>query len=116
MEYWCDLFDYDRDGKLNLLVTNYLEFDPSTTPLPGRSANCEWKGMPVLCGPRGLPHGRVRLYRNLGNLRFEEVSVSSRVAEASSIYAFTPVAADFDGDGWVDVYIACGYNTKYPLS
>ena len=100
-------FDYDRDGKLDLLVTNYLEFDPSTTPLPGRSANCEWKGMPVLCGPRGLPHGRVRLYRNLGNLRFEEVSVSSRVAEASSIYAFTPVAADFNGDGWVDVYIAC---------
>ena len=99
--------DYDRDGRLDLLVTSYLEFDPATTPLPGRSPNCEWKGMPVLCGPRGLPHGRVRLYRNLGNLRFEEVSIQSGVAGAKGIYAFTPVAADFNADGWVDVYIAC---------
>jgi len=100
-------FDYDRDGRLDLLVTSYLEFDPSTTPLPGRSPNCEWKGMPVLCGPRGLPFGRVRLYRNLGDLRFEEVTVKSGIGGLKGIYAFTPVAVDLNGDGWTDIYIAC---------
>lgn len=99
--------DYDRDGRLDLLVTSYLEFDPATTPLPGKSPNCEWKGMPVLCGPRGLPYGRVRLYHNLGNLQFEEVTARSGIGGLKGIYAFTPIAADLNGDGWTDVYIAC---------
>ncbi len=100
-------FDYDRDGRLDLLVTSYLEFDPATTPLPGGSSTCEWKGMPVLCGPRGLPYGRVRLYHNRGDLSFEEVSERSGVAVAKGIYAFTPVAFDYNRDGWTDIYIAC---------
>ena len=99
--------DYDRDGRLDLLVTSYLEFDPATTPLPGKSPNCEWKGMPVLCGPRGLPYGRVRLYHNLGNLQFEEVTARSGIGGLKGIYAFTPIAADLNGDGWTDLYIAC---------
>lgn len=99
--------DYDRDGRLDLLVTSYLEFDPATTPLPGKSSTCEWKGMPVLCGPRGLPYGRVRLYHNRGDLTFEEVSVKSGVASVKGFYAFTPVAIDYNRDGWTDVYIAC---------
>ncbi len=100
-------FDYDRDGRLDLLVTNYLEFDPATTPPPGKSSTCEWKGMPVLCGPRGLPYGRVRLYHNRGDMTFEEVSVKSGVAAVRGVYAFTPVAVDYNRDGWTDVYIAC---------
>lgn len=100
-------FDYDRDGRLDLLVTSYLEFDPATTPLPGKSSTCEWKGMPVLCGPRGLPHGRVRLYRNRGDLTFEEVTEPSGVAAVKGFYAFTPVAIDYNRDGWTDIYIAC---------
>jgi len=103
----CTFLDYDRDGKLDLLVTSYQVFDPATAPLPGKSSNCEWKGMPVFCGPRGLPYGSVTLYHNRGDFTFEEVTASSGVGAVKGFYAFTPVAADFNGDGWTDIYIAC---------
>jgi hypothetical protein len=103
----CAFLDYDRDGNLDLLVTSYQVFDPATAPLPGKSSNCEWKGMPVFCGPRGLPYGSVTLYRNRGGFSFEEVTASSGVGAVKGFYAFTPVAADFNGDGWTDIYIAC---------
>lgn len=103
----CTFLDYDRDGNLDLFVTSYQVFDPATAPLPGKSSNCEWKGMPVFCGPRGLPYGSVTLYRNRGNLSFEDVTASSGVGSVKGFYAFTPVAADFNGDGWTDIYIAC---------
>ena len=63
--------------------------------------------MPVFCGPRGLPYGSVTLYRNRGDLTFEDVTASSGVGAVKGFYAFTPVAADFNGDGWTDIYIAC---------
>ena len=103
----CTFVDYDRDGLLDLLVTQYQQFDPKTAPPPGKTSNCEWKGMPVYCGPRGLPFGNVTLYRNLGDGRFEDVSVSAGVRDVRDYYAFTAAAADFDGDGWQDIYIAC---------
>ena len=103
----CTFVDYDRDGRLDLLVTQYQQFDLKTAPPPGKTSNCEWKGMPVYCGPRGLPFGNVTLYRNLGDGRFEDVSESSGVRDVRDYYAFTAAAADFDGDGWQDIYIAC---------
>lgn len=103
----CTFVDYDRDGLLDLLVTQYQKFDLKTAPAPGKTSNCEWKGMPVYCGPRGLPFGNVTLYRNLGDGRFEDVSESSGVRDVRDYYAFTAAAADFDGDGWQDIYIAC---------
>ena len=103
----CTFVDYDRDGLLDLLVTQYQQFDPKTAPPPGKTSNCEWKGMPVYCGPRGLPFGNVTLYRNLGDGRFEDVSDSAGVRDVQDYYAFTAAAADFDGDGWQDIYIAC---------
>ena len=60
-------------------MTSYQVFDPATARLPGKSFNCEWKGMPVFCGPRGLPYGSVTLYRNRGSFSFEEVTASSGV-------------------------------------
>src|SRR5262249_15080106 len=63
----CTFFDFDRDGLLDLFVTSYQQFDLALAPLPGRSSNCEWKGMPVFCGPRGLPYGGATLYRNRGD-------------------------------------------------
>ncbi len=103
----CTFLDYDRDGHLDLLVTSYQAFDLAATPPPGKSSNCEWKGLPVFCGPRGLPYGKVTLYHNRGDATFEDVSVKSGVRSVENFYAFTAVAADFNGDGWIDVYIAC---------
>lgn len=103
----CTFLDYDRDGYLDLLVTSYQKFDPAATPLPGKGANCEWKGMPVFCGPRGLPFGKLTLYHNNRDGTFQDVSEKSGVRAMNGFYAFTAVAADFNGDGWIDVYIAC---------
>jgi enediyne biosynthesis protein E4 len=103
----CTFLDFDRDGLLDLLVTSYQAFDLTTAPLPGKASNCEWKGMPVFCGPRGLPFGSVTLYHNRGDLSFEDVTASSGVGGVKGFYAFTPVAADLNGDGWTDIYVAC---------
>lgn len=103
----CTFLDYDRDGHLDLLVTSYQRFDLATTPPPGKTSNCEWKGMPVFCGPRGLPFGKVTLYHNRGDGTFEDVSEKAGMRAMDGFYAFTAVAADFNGDGWTDVYIAC---------
>ncbi len=103
----CTFIDYDRDGYLDLFVTSYQAFDPVTTPPPGKTSNCLWKGMPVFCGPRGLPFGAVTLFRNRGDGTFEDVSMKSGVREVRGYYAFTAVAADLNQDGWTDIYVAC---------
>ena len=103
----CTFVDYDRDGYLDLFVSNYLEFDFAKVPKPGGNINCTWKGIPVNCGPRGLPPGTHSLYRNNRDGTFTDVSVVSGVAKATGTYGMTAVAADFDNDGWPDIYVAC---------
>jgi hypothetical protein len=102
----CTFLDYDRDGRLDLLVTSYVGFELERAPLPGQFPFCMWKDTPVYCGPRGLPHGRVTLYRNRGG-GFEDVSERSGLRKVRDFYAFTSVAADLNGDGWTDLYVAC---------
>ncbi len=103
----CAFLDYDRDGRLDLFVSEYVDFDPATVPKPGESAFCQWKGMPVLCGPRGLKGTRSELYHNDGDGTFTDVSVKSGVAKTAGSYCFTALTGDFDGDGWPDIYVAC---------
>ena len=103
----CAFLDFDRDGDLDLFVANYLRFDPEKTPKPGEGAECRWKGMPVLCGPRGLPGESMSLYRNDGHGMFADVSAETGVETDKSYYGFTPLTGDFDNDGWTDVYVSC---------
>jgi enediyne biosynthesis protein E4 len=103
----CSFFDYNRDGHLDLFVANYLKFDFDHVPRPGGSVNCNWKGIPVECGPRGMPFGRHSLYRNNGDGTFTDVTVQAGIAKPWPSYGMTVVTADFDEDGWPDIYIAC---------
>ena len=103
----CTFIDYDRDGKLDLFVTEYVDFDPARVPKPGQNSFCNWKGVPVNCGPLGLPPGRHWLYHNNGDGTFTDVSGKSGVAKAKGSYGMTAVAGDFDNDGWPDIYVAC---------
>jgi enediyne biosynthesis protein E4 len=103
----CTFVDYDRDGHLDLCVATYLDFDMNKVPKPGESGYCNWKGIPVNCGPRGLPPGAVSLYHNNGDGTFTDVSVQSGMSKAKGSYCMTTVAADFDNDAWPDIYVAC---------
>jgi len=103
----CTFVDYDRDGKLDLFVANYLKFDIANTPEPGKGANCTWKGVPVNCGPKGLPTDTNLLYHNNGDGTFTNVSESSGIAKVQGRYSMTATTLDFDRDGWTDIYVAC---------
>jgi hypothetical protein len=103
----CSFLDYDRDGKLDLFVSNYLSFDLANAKEPGQGQNCLWKGLPVNCGPKGLPTDTNQLFHNEGGGRFRDVSEASGIAAVKGRYSMTAAAADLDGDGWTDVYVAC---------
>jgi enediyne biosynthesis protein E4 len=103
----CAFVDYDRDGKLDLMVTNYVDFDLSTAPAPGQRATCLWKGVPVMCGPRGLPGAKNILYHNKGDGTFEDVTTKAHVDRTDGHYSLSVSTLDFDEDGWPDIYVAC---------
>ena len=103
----CAFVDYDRDGLLDLVVANYVDFDLANAPGPGERASCIWKGVPVMCGPQGLPGSKNILYHNLGSGKFEDVTKKSHVDQATGHYALSVSTLDYDDDGWPDIYIAC---------
>ena len=103
----CCFLDYDKDGHLDLFVANYVDLDLSATPAMGSGQYCQWKGIPVMCGPKGLPGAKNILYRNRGDGTFEDVSEKAGIYKTSGLYAFTALTGDFDNDGWPDIYVAC---------
>jgi hypothetical protein len=103
----CAFVDYDRDGRLDLVVANYVDFDLATAPAPGEHPTCIWKGVPVMCGPRGLPGSRNILYHNQGDGTFEDVTTKAHIDRTDGHYAFSVSTLDFDEDGWPDIFIAC---------
>jgi len=102
----CTWLDYDRDGFLDLFVANYIELDLKKVPAPGETSYCQWKGIPVMCGPRGLPGGSNILYHNNGDGTFTDVSEKAGVLKPGPRYSITAVSYDFDNDGWPDIYVA----------
>jgi enediyne biosynthesis protein E4 len=102
----CCFLDYDRDGHLDLFVANYIVLDLAKVPAPGQTGYCQWKGVPVMCGPRGLPGGSNILYHNNRDGTFTDVSEKAGILKPGPRYSITPVSYDFDNDGWPDIYVA----------
>jgi enediyne biosynthesis protein E4 len=103
----CTFVETSRNGRLDLFVAHYLKFDPKAIPRSGADAACNYKGIRVNCGPRGLPPETHSLYRNNGDGTFTDISSQSGIAKVSGSYGLTAVAADFDDDGWPEIYVAC---------
>jgi enediyne biosynthesis protein E4 len=103
----CAFLDYDRDGKLDIFVATYVDFNVKTAPAPGERASCVWKGVPVMCGPRGLSWGKNILYHNNGDGTFEDVTTKAKIDQTNGHYGFSVSTFDFDDDGWTDIYVAC---------
>jgi hypothetical protein len=101
----CAFVDYDRDGRLDLFVANYIDLDLSTAPVP-ESGPCLYKGVMVACGPPGLRGGKNILYHNNGDGTFTDVSEAAGILRTNSTYGLGVLTADFDNDGWPDIYVA----------
>jgi enediyne biosynthesis protein E4 len=101
----CAFVDYDRDGRLDLFVANYIDLDLKTAPVP-ESGPCLYKGVMVACGPPGLQGGKNILYHNNGDGTFTDVSEASGITKSNGTYGLGVLVADFDNDGWPDIYVA----------
>ncbi|MDA2931220.1 CRTAC1 family protein [Acidobacteria bacterium AH-259-O06] len=102
--------DFNRDGYLDLFVTSYLEFDPSAPPNPSSlqmaSSFCQFRGKPVMCGPRGLKGTPDFLFLNKGDGTFAEVASQAGVNDPHGYYGFATAWVDVDNDGWLDLAVA----------
>lgn len=103
----CAFIDYDRDGYLDLAVANYVNFKAQDSPPPRTQSGCNWKGMPVPCGPRGLKGETMTLYHNDGHGHFVDVTKQVGIETPPEYYGFTVLTGDFDNDGWPDIFITC---------
>lgn len=103
----CLFVDYDRDGLLDLFITNYVRFDLDRALAPGSSPFCFWKGLAVFCGPRGFPTGANLLYKNEDGARFRDVTAPAGIQVPDLHYTLGATASDFNDDGWPDIYVAC---------
>ena len=103
----CAFVDYNRDGRLDLIVANYVNLDIATTPTPGNGEFCRWKGVSVMCGPRGLPGAKNILYQNLGDGKFTDATRKAHIDRTDGTYCFSVNTADFDDNRWPDIYVAC---------
>ena len=101
----CAFVDYDRDGKLDLFVANYIDMDLKTAPVP-ESGPCLYKAVMVACGPPGLNGDTNILYHNNGDGTFTDVSEKSGVKKVNGTYGLGVLVGDFDNDGWPDIYVA----------
>src|SRR5437764_268464 len=111
-KYWgtgCAFVDYDRDGKLDLIVANYVDYDSATAFAPGAQPSCMWKGVPVMCGPRGLPWAKNILYHNHGDGTFEDKTFPAGFGLNTQYLGWGVTFLDADNDGWPDLLLVNGH-------
>jgi hypothetical protein len=102
----CAFGDYDHDGRLDLFVSRYVKVDLAHLPEFGKDKTCEYRGIAVQCGPRGLPGERDYLFHNDGNGHFTNVSEKAGVSDPKGYFGLGAVWFDENGDGWPDLYVA----------
>ena len=105
--------DFDRDGDLDLFVANYVDFKIDDLPQFGKGQLCQYRGVPVQCGPRGLPGAGDALYRNNGNGTFTEISKAAGLDDPQGYYGLGAMWTDFDDDGWLDLLVANDATPNY---
>ncbi len=98
--------DYDHDGWLDLFVVNYVDYDLNNLPEFGKDKTCQYKGVAVQCGPRGMRGAGDSLFHNNGDGTFTEVSKKAGVSDPNGYFGMSVVCSDFDDDGRVDIYVA----------
>jgi len=97
--------DYDNDGHLDLYVANYVDLDLGHLPAFGQGPFCQYRGVPVSCGPRGLKGSRDRLYHNNGDGTFTDVTEKVNI-DPDRYYGLGVLWLDYDKDGCLDLYVA----------
>jgi hypothetical protein len=102
----CGFADYDRDGDLDLFVSRYVKIDLANLPEFGKDKTCEYRGIAVQCGPRGLPGEGDFLFQNGGNGRFTEVGAQAGVSDPRGYFGLGVAWFDANEDGWLDLYVA----------
>jgi hypothetical protein len=98
--------DYDRDGDLDLYVAHYIKFDLAKIARKGETRTCNYRGVTVMCGPRGLPGEFDAFYRNNGDGTFTDVTAPAGLTEKYPYYGLGVAVGDYNNDGWPDIYVA----------
>jgi hypothetical protein len=102
----CGFGDYDHDGRVDLFVSRYVKIDLAHLPQFGKDKTCEYRGIAVQCGPRGLEGEGDLLFHNDGDGRFTDVSVKAGVSDPRGYFGLGVAWFDFNEDGWLDLYVA----------
>jgi hypothetical protein len=105
--------DVDRDGFVDLYVADYVDAAMKEFPEPGSSPVCQFRGIPVACGPRGMKASKDHLFKNNGDGTFAEVTDSSGVGSVAPGYGYGVAMGDVDGDGWIDIFVANDSTPNY---